>query len=305
MPPKTKFLICVIGPTAVGKTELCLKLASKFGVEIISADSRQVFQQLTIGTAKPTEQELKVVKHHFIGTLHIKDDFSAGIFEKDSIELLEQLFKTYNSVMLTGGSGLYIDAVINGLEEIPDVDLNIRLELNKRFEENGLDKILDELKNVDPEYYETVEKSNPHRVIRGLEIFYSSGQKYSKFRTGIKAKRNFEVIQIGLDRPRDELYERINKRVDKMIDDGLLEEVKSVLNFKHKQALQTVGYKEIFDHLEGKHSLEEAIELIKRNTRRYAKRQMTWFRRNKEINWFHPNDEETVFNYINNKIASI
>jgi tRNA dimethylallyltransferase len=178
MPSKTNYLICVIGPTAVGKTDLCINLASKLEAEIISADSRQVYQQLTIGTAKPTEKELNNIKHHFIGSLHIQDDFSAGIFEKTTIVLLEQLFQTYNSVILTGGSGLYVDAVLNGLEEIPDVDPNIRLELNRRYNENGLDEILIELKMVDPEYYRTVEKSNPHRVIRGLEIFYSSGKKY-------------------------------------------------------------------------------------------------------------------------------
>jgi tRNA dimethylallyltransferase len=299
---KSKYLVSIVGPTAVGKTDLCIDLAKALKTEIISADSRQFYKETSIGTAKPTEQELIQVRHHFVGDRSVEDEFSAGKFEKEAIEIITELHESKEAVIMTGGSGLYIDAVLNGFNEMPEIDPEIRLNLNSKFEKEGLKVLLDELQEADPVYYETVDKGNPYRVIRGLEVYLSSGKPYSTFRTGEKKLRNFVVIKIGLDRSRGELYERINKRVDMMMSIGLLEEVKALEAFREKQALQTVGYKEIFDHLDGLTTLDEAVELIKRNTRRYAKRQMTWFRRDNEIKWFHPDDFQNILGCIDDQI---
>ncbi|MEQ8476558.1 tRNA (adenosine(37)-N6)-dimethylallyltransferase MiaA [Fulvivirga sp.] len=299
---KSKYLVSIVGPTAVGKTALCIDLAKALKTEIISADSRQFYKEMSIGTAKPTEQELIQVRHHFVGDRSVEDEFSAGKFEKEAIEIITELHESKEAVIMTGGSGLYIDAVLNGFNEMPEIDPEIRLNLNSKFEKEGLKVLLDELQEADPVYYETVDKGNPYRVIRGLEVYLSSGKPYSTFRTGEKKLRNFVVIKIGLDRFREELYERINKRVDMMMSLGLQEEVKALEAFREKQALQTVGYKEIFDHLDGLTTLDEAVELIKRNTRRYAKRQMTWFRRDNEIKWFHPDDFQNILGYIDDQI---
>lgn len=299
---KSKYLVSIVGPTAVGKTALCIDLAKVLKTEIASADSRQFYKEMSIGTAKPTEEELSQVRHHFVGDRSVKDEFSAGKFEKEAIEIIEELHKSKEAVIMTGGSGLYIDAVLNGFNEMPEIVPEIRQNLNSKFEKEGLNVLLDALKEADPVYYETVDKGNPYRVIRGLEVYLSSGKPFSTFRTGEKKLRNFNVIKIGLDRYREELYERINKRVDIMMSQGLLEEVKALEAFREKQALQTVGYKEIFDHLNGLTTLDEAVELIKRNTRRYAKRQMTWFRRDNEIKWFHPDDFQNILEHINDQI---
>jgi tRNA dimethylallyltransferase len=298
-----KNLVCIVGPTAVGKTKICLNLALRLETEIISADSRQVYREMSIGTAKPSIEELKTIKHHFIDTHSIEEEFSAGIFEKECLELLAELYKIKNTLIMTGGSGLYIDAVLNGLSDIPEVADEIRQQLNLRLEVNGLPSILEELAVVDPEYYAVVDKANPHRVLRGLEIFQATGKKFSAYRTKKSLKRPFNVIKIGLERPRNELYERINHRVDTMVTDGLIEEVKSLNGFKHKQALQTVGYKEVFEYLDGDLTEEEAIDLVKRNSRRYAKRQLTWFKRDSEIKWFHPDAVEDIYAYIKSKIG--
>lgn len=299
---KSKYLVSIVGPTAVGKTALCIDLAKALKTEIISADSRQFYKEMSIGTAKPTEQELSQVRHHFVGDRSVEDEFSAGKFEKEAIEIITKLHESKEAVIMTGGSGLYIDAVLNGFNEMPEIDPEIRQNLNSKFKKEGLKELLDELQVADPVYYETVDKGNPYRVIRGLEVYLSSGTPYSTFRTGEKKLRNFVVIKIGLDRSREELYERINKRVDMMMFLGLLEEVKALEAFREKQALQTVGYKEIFDHLDGLTTLDEAVELIKRNTRRYAKRQMTWFRRDNQIKWFHPDDFQNILGYIDDQI---
>ncbi|MEQ8243307.1 tRNA (adenosine(37)-N6)-dimethylallyltransferase MiaA [Fulvivirga sp.] len=299
---KSKYLVSIVGPTAVGKTDLCIDLAKALKTEIISADSRQFYKETSIGTAKPTEQELSQVRHHFVGDRSVEDEFSAGKFEKEAIEIITELHESKEAVIMTGGSGLYIDAVLNGFNEMPEIDPEIRQNLNSKFEKEGLKVLLDELQEADPVYYETVDKGNPYRVIRGLEVYLSSGKPYSAFRTGEKKHRNFVVIKIGLDRSREELYERINKRVDMMMSLGLLKEVKALEAFREKQALQTVGYKEIFDYLDGLTTLDEAVELIKRNTRRYAKRQMTWFRRDNENKWFHPDDFQNILGYIDDQI---
>lgn len=258
---------------------------------------------MSIGTAKPTEEELTAVKHYFVDDRSIQSEFSAGKFENDAIQTIAELHKKSDAVIMTGGSGLYIDAVVNGFNEMPVINPDIRELLNAKYESDGLEVLLQDLKHADPEYYQTVDKENPHRVIRGLEVFLSSGKPYSSFRTGQKKEREFETIRIGLDRPREELYERINQRVDLMISQGLIEEVKGLTAYRDKQALQTVGYKEVFDYLDELVGLEETVDLIKRNTRRYAKRQMTWFRRDNEIEWFHPDDFQNILKHIRSQIT--
>ncbi|MTI38741.1 tRNA (adenosine(37)-N6)-dimethylallyltransferase MiaA [Fulvivirga lutimaris] len=299
---KPKYLVSIVGPTAVGKTALCIDLAKALRTEIISADSRQFYKEMSIGTAKPTELELSQVRHHFVDDRSIEVEFSAGKFEKEAMNTISELHKIKETVIMTGGSGLYIDAVLNGFNEMPEIDPEVRQDLNAKFENEGLEALLEELEKVDPKYYETVDKGNPHRVIRGLEVYLSSGEPYSSYRTGRKPNRDFNAIKIGLERPREELYARINQRVDIMMSQGLLDEVTELQDFRDKQALQTVGYKEIFDHLDGVTDLNEAVELIKRNSRRYAKRQMTWFRRDNEIKWFHPDDFQNILEYIKDQM---
>lgn len=300
MHPKT--LISIIGPTAIGKTALAIELAQHFGTEIISADSRQFFKEMEIGTAKPDATELTAAKHHFINSHSVSQLFSTGDFEVEGLRTLDHIFKNHDLAIMVGGSGLYVNALINGLDEMPDIDLAIRERLNKQFEEEGLPSIQQQLATLDPEYFAKVDQQNPQRMIRGLEVFLSTGQKLSSMLSATKKERPFNIIKIGLNTDRAILYDRINRRVDKMIADGLVEEVKSLIPFKKYNALNTVGYSELFDYLDGKLSLDDAVSAIKQNTRRFAKRQLTWFRRDEEINWFEPIEKEKVIHLIHDRL---
>lgn len=297
-----KYLIVVAGPTAVGKTELCIKLAKKFYTEIISSDSRQFYREMEIGTAKPTAQEMAQVKHHFVDSLSVKEDYDVRKFEMDALLLLERLFKRHNVVIMTGGSGLYIDAVCGGFDEIPDIDPAIRKSLNELYENEGIGAIQEKLRTLDPEYYSKVDINNPQRLIRGCEVSIGTGQPFSSFRKRQKAERPFQVIKVGLERDREELYQRINYRMDSMIDAGLFEEARKLFPLRTLNALQTVGYTEIFNYLGGLYDREEAIRLLKRNSRRYAKRQMTWFRRDVEMTWFSPDQYEEIVSFVQGQI---
>lgn len=291
-------LIVLLGPTGIGKTDISIQLAKKYNAPIVSSDSRQFYRELKIGTAAPTEKETKEVEHFFIGSHSILDNYNAGQYEEDAINLLNELFKKHNVVLLVGGSMMYIDAVCNGLDEIPNVPTEIREFWQEEFKHKGLSHIQQELFRLDPKHYKEVDLKNPKRILHALEICLTTGNPYSDLRTGKKKMRNFEIIKIGLNKPRQELYEQINLRVDKMIEKGLMEEAKQYYPFKNLNTLNTVGYKELYAHFDGKISLQEAIELIKKNTRNYAKRQLTWFNRDKEITWFHPKDEENIFQTI-------
>lgn len=293
-----KTLIVLIGPTGVGKTDLSIKIAEKYGSPIISADSRQLYSDLKIGTAAPTEEYLKRVKHYFVGTLKLTDYYSAAQYESEVISLLEELFKSNDTILLTGGSMMYIDAICKGIDDIPTVDNETRQMMMEKYEKEGLERLCAELKLLDPEYYSIVDQKNPKRVIHALEICYMTGKTYTSFRTGNRKQRPFDIIKIGLCRDREELYDRINKRVDIMINDGLVDEVKSVYRYKDLNSLNTVGYKEIIQYLEGNCTLEFAIEKIKQNSRIYSRKQMTWFKRDNEIKWFHPNCEDEIMEYI-------
>lgn len=293
-----KHLIVVTGPTAVGKTALTIELAKQFNTVILSADSRQFFKEMTIGTAKPTEQELSAIPHYFINNLSITENYSVGDFERDALVLLDKLFETYDIVLMTGGSGLYIKAVCEGLDVIPTVAGNIREQLNEELSTKGLTFLQAELQASDPEYFKLVDKQNPQRVIRALEICRGTPHNFSYFRKKTRGNRNFTTVLLVLNRERNILYERINKRVDQMLTEGLLEEAKALLPLKEMNALQTVGYQELFAYLAGETTLERAVELIKRNTRRYAKRQLTWFRRLEGGEWFHPREKERILAYL-------
>ena len=293
-----KYLIVVSGPTAIGKTALSLEIAKNYSAEIISCDSRQFYKEMSIGTAVPSKEELAKVKHHFIQNLSIKDNYSVGQFERDALAKIEELHKASNLVVMVGGSGLYIDAVCRGFDDFPKVPKEIRDELNTRCKTEGIEVLEKELELIDPEYHRVVDKLNPHRIIRALEIFKASGKTFTSFRIRQQQKRNFKTIKVILSREREILYERINQRVDIMLTQGLLEEVKSVYPYKENNALQTVGYKELFAHLDGEISLEFAISEIKKNTRRYAKRQMTWFRRDPETVFFNPKEKDAILKYI-------
>jgi len=296
-----KYLISVIGTTAIGKTSLSIKLAKYFNTEIISADSRQFYKEMQIGTAAPTVNELNQAKHHFIHHKSIKDNYSVGSFEKDAITCLNELFKTHNIVIMVGGSGLYVDAITKGLDYFPDVDPDIRKRLNQELESNGIKNLQEQLKELDIKAYNSIAIDNPHRVIRALEICIGTGKPYSSFLNKEKEPRDFKTISIGLTADRNIIYERINKRVDIMMEQGLLDEVKNLEDYKHLNALNTVGYKELFKHLNDEWSLEFAVSEIKKNTRRFAKRQMTWFKKNKDTLWF---DYETDIDYIISQIHS-
>ncbi|MEO7216122.1 tRNA (adenosine(37)-N6)-dimethylallyltransferase MiaA [Mucilaginibacter sp.] len=278
-------LIVIAGPTASGKTAAAIKLAQHFNTVVVSADSRQFFREMSIGTAKPTAEELAAAPHYFINSHSISESFSVGDFERECLVLLERLFQKHPVVVLAGGSGLYIKAICEGFDELPTANEGIRERLNAELAENGLIPLQDRLKAVDPVYYNEVDINNPQRVIRAIEVYESSGQPFSSYRTAKINKRTFNIIKLGLDMPRELLYSRINQRVDIMVVDGLVEEVESLLPYRHLNALNTVGYSEVFDHLDGKTDLPTAISLIKQNTRRFAKRQMTWFRKDKEIAW--------------------
>jgi len=296
------YLITIVGPTAIGKTALSIKLAQHFRAEIISCDSRQFFKEMSIGTAVPDPDELAAAPHHFIQNKSVHQEYSVGHFEREGLEKLNDLFAKNNIVIMVGGSGLYVDAIINGLDYFPEVDPKIRENLNKRFEHEGLETLQKQLKDLDEETYNTVAIDNPHRVIRALEVCIGSGKTYSSFKNKPKPKRNFTPIKVGLTADREVLYNRINKRVDIMMDNGLLEEVKSLHSIKHLNALQTVGYREIFEFLDGNISLDFAIQEIKKNSRRYAKRQMTWFKKDVNTQWF---DYEYDLKDITNSIQKI
>jgi tRNA dimethylallyltransferase len=302
---KNKYLIVLVGPTAVGKTDLSIMLARQFNCSIISADSRQLFREMNIGTAKPTEDQLKEVQHYFINSHSIKEDYSVGKYEEEVVALLDKLFSKNDIQILTGGSGLYVKAVCEGLDEFPDVDPEVREILNKTLEEEGLDFLLKELKFVDPVYYETVDRDNAHRVVRALEIFRQTGMPISAFRKNIRKERPFNIVKIGINRERHDLYNRIDERMERMISAGLLEEAKILYPYKDKAALQTVGYSEIFDFIDGKQSWEETERLLKRNSRRYAKRQMTWFNKDKEIIWFEAGDLTKLTIYLSGQLNSV
>ena len=291
-------LIVVCGPTASGKTKLALQLAQHFSAEVISADSRQVYKELKIGSAPPSEAELNEVKHHFIASRNLDEDYNAGAFEKDVLTLLDKLFQVNKYAILVGGSGLYIDAVCNGFDKVPSSFPELRKQLQDLYEAEGIEPLQQKLKELDPAYYTKIDLSNPQRLMRALEVCMGTGKPYSLLREGKKNTRDFRIIKIGLELPRDVLYKRIDARVDEMMKAGLLEEAKNLISKKELNALQTVGYKELFDFFESTTTLEEAVDLIKRNSRRYAKRQMTWFRRDKEIQWFGPDDLISVTQFI-------
>lgn len=293
-----KTLISIVGPTAIGKTALAIELANHFQTEIISADSRQFYKEMEIGTAKPTQTELAAAKHHFINSHSVNQLFSTGDFEIEGLKVLDEIFKPHDLAIMVGGSGLYVNALINGLDEMPEIDLAVRDQLNNLFKTEGISPIREQLAKHDPEYYAKVDQQNPQRMIRGLEVFLSTGQKLSSMLSATKKERPFNIIKVGLNTERATLYNRINSRVDKMMHDGLVEEVKSLTEFRSYNALNTVGYSEIFDYLDQKLSIEEAVSNIKQNTRRFAKRQLTWFRRDEEIRWFEPNQQQVVIKYI-------
>lgn len=294
----SKYLVVIAGPTAVGKTKLAIELAKHFQSVILSADSRQFYQEMTIGTAKPSEEELKEVKHYFINNKHISELFGAGHFEKEAIALLDELFKEHNIVFLVGGSGLYINALLNGVDEFEEVPIEVREQLNSELTEKGLEILQQELKKSDPAYYNTVDLSNAQRVIRALEVCRHTGKPYSSFLKQHQTVRNFIPIKLFIQTDREKLYQRINARVDQMMKDGLLNEVKNLLPYRETNALKTVGYKELFDHLEDKCTLAEAIDKIKQHTRNYAKRQITWFKNQDEFETFEPEDQEKIKAYI-------
>ena len=292
----TNYLIVVVGATAIGKTALSIQLAKHFNAEIISCDSRQFYKEMEIGTAVPSKEELNVVQHHFIQNRSIFDDYSVGDFEKDALKKIEELHKTNNIVIMVGGSGLYANAVINGLDYFPKVSPTIREQLNLQIENGELEKLQNQLKKLDVESYNTIEIENPHRLIRALEICIGTGMPYSSFKNKEKRRRNFKAIKVGLTAPREIMYQRINQRVDIMIQQGLLEEAKKLHPNKSLNALQTVGYKELFNYLDDEITLDFAVEEIKKNTRRFAKRQVTWNKKDTEINWF--NFEESTSEII-------
>jgi tRNA dimethylallyltransferase len=293
----------VVGPTAVGKTDLCLKLAKKFKTEIVSCDSRQFYQEMNLGTAKPSSEELQQVKHHLINSLSIQEEYDVRKFERDAMKILDDIFRKSKVAIMTGGSGLFADAITNGLDEIPDVDSVIRQQIINEFEANGLAWLQSELAKADREYYDQVDRQNPQRLMRALEVCRGTGLKFSSFRVKKMVARPFQVIKIGLDRPRQELYDRIDLRMDQMIAAGLFDEADALFGNRHLNALQTVGYSEIFGFMEGRYDREEAIRLLKRNSRRYAKRQLTWFRRDQDIRWFHPDLGQEIIDWIETQIG--
>lgn len=295
-----KTLVVIVGPTGIGKTDLSLDVATALSAEIISCDSRQMYRELVIGTAAPDFDQLTRVKHHFIGNLSIHDYYNASNFEFETLELLTRLFETSNYAVMVGGSGLYADAVIKGIDDLPAVDQEIRKTIMDRLEVEGAEILRRELRRVDPEYYNSSDIYNTKRVMKALEVYFQTGQKYSSFRTAEVKQRPFNIVTIGLEMDRDTLYERINLRVDKMLEAGLLDEVRQFYPYKQYNSLNTVGYKEIFGYFDGEYDLEEAIRLIKRNSRHYAKRQLTWFKRDKSIYWFHPSQFDEIVKTIRN-----
>lgn len=293
-----KYLVVIAGPTAIGKTDVAIKLAKDWSTEIISADSRQFYNEMSIGTAKPDPQQLNEVKHHFVGHLSIHDYFNISRFENEALQLLQRLFVKHDLVFMVGGSGLYIDAVCKGIDDFPDPEPEFRTFLKGIYKDDGIAKLQEMLLQIDPEYFATVDINNPNRLLRALEVCHSTGKKFSEQRLNKTKKRDFQIIRIGLNLPRPELFSRIELRVDQMIEKGLVEEVQSLLTYRHLNALNTVGYKEIFEYLDSKITLQQAIVNMKTNTRRYAKRQLTWFNRTDEYIWFDPSQLNEITNYL-------
>ena len=291
-----KTLVVITGPTAVGKTALTMELAQHYGVPIINADSRQIYRELKIGTAAPTDEQLRQVPHLFVGSKSIDDYYNASMYEQEVLSYIKESSSPID--LLSGGSMMYIDAVCNGIDDIPTVRDDIREEMKRRYQEEGLEALCEELRQLDPEHYAIVDRQNYRRVIHALEICHQTGKTYTSFRTQQKRERPFRIVKIGLNREREELYNRINQRVDQMMNDGLLDEVKALINKRDTNALNTVGYKELFDYLDGRWSLDEAVERIKGNTRRYARKQLTWYKRDEDMRWFHPDDKQEILNYL-------
>ena len=302
MSSKQPTLIVIVGPTGSGKTSLAVTLARHYSAPIISTDSRQFYRGLPIGTAQPTAEELSLAEHHFIADRDVDDDFNSGRYEHEALARLDELFKHNDVVIAVGGSGLYIQALCEGMDNLPEANDELRQSLKQRLESEGVEPLFEELRRLDPAYAEVVDRHNPARIMRALEVCITSGKPYSEQRKGMRQQRPFRIVKIGTDLPRDVLYERINLRVDMMISEGLEAEARAMLPKRHLNSLQTVGYREMFDYFDGRCSLDEAIELIKRNSRRYAKRQMTWFRRDAEVAWFSPHDIEPIISHIDTKI---
>ncbi len=311
-------LIVITGPTGVGKTEICLQIAEHYGIDIINADSRQIFAEIPIGTAAPTAEQMQRVRHYFVGTHHIGDYYSASNYEQDVLKLVGEIEgqrskdegqgehpspNTHHPIaLLSGGSMMYIDAVCNGIDDIPNIREDIRNEMKRRLEDEGLDSLLEELSRLDPEHYAIVDRKNPRRILHALEICHQTGRTYTSFRTGEKRKRPFNIIKIGLNRDRDELYERINMRVLDMMEQGLEQEARAMLPHRELNALNTVGYKEMFQYFDGAIPLEEAVRQIQSNSRRYARKQLTWYKRDAEIMWFNPENVNEITNYIDSRL---
>lgn len=292
----------VVGPTGSGKTALAVTLARHYSAPIISTDSRQVFRGLAIGTAQPTAEELAAATHYFIADREVEDDFNCGRYEVEALELLDRLFAEGNYVVAVGGSGLYVQALCEGMDDLPEADPALREDLKSRLTSDGIESLVEELRHLDPTYASEVDLCNPARVMRALEVCLATGRPYSEQRHGTATERPFRIVKVGTDMPRDILYDRINRRVDMMVEDGLIEEARAMYPKRHLNSLQTVGYRELFDHFAGNTTLDEAIELIKRNSRRYAKRQLTWFRRDASIGWFAPSDIEHIIEFIDTKV---
>lgn len=291
-------LAVILGPTATGKTATAVALANRFGSGIISADSRQFYKELKIGVAAPSEQQMKAVPHHFIGHLSVTDYYNVSMFEQDVLGFLRTYFEENRLALMVGGSGLYIHAVCHGIDDLPDADGTFRQQLKMQYEKKGIDYLRSELKKLDPGYYQKVDLNNPNRLLRAIEVCMITGKTYTELRQNLPVKRDFDILKIGLNLPRNDLFRIISERVDEMMESGLLSEVESLLPYRHQNALNTVGYKELFDFLDGKLPLEEAVEKIKTNTRRYAKRQLTWFRKDPAVRWFHPGDQSGIFNAV-------
>lgn len=298
-----KTVIVIVGPTAIGKTELAIELAQRFQTEILSADSRQFYEELNIGVARPSAHQLQAVKHHFVSCRSVQEEYNAGEYEKDALECLEKIFRKKNVAILVGGSGLYVRAVCAGFDAVPPGDDEVKGQLERELKEKGLQHLQEELKKVDPEYFKTADIQNPRRVLRALEVYRTTGKPFSAHHTTTPAIRNFRIVKIGLNADRSILYKRINQRVDVMLQSGLEEEAKEMFSLRTCKALQTVGYQELFNYFEGKTDKETAINLIKQHTRNFAKRQLTWFKKEKDIQWFDAGDNERILAYLNEKIS--